>query len=193
MVIYLYNLKGKKNKVEKQLTADDVILSSNRFVFKNTTSVLNPVIEIRVDDNITKDIRKATYAITTEHTITKDIIVQNRYFVEDCIYKTNNVFVLKLHLDVLSQYKTEILDMVRNGNMICIRSGTINSAPEQVLEDSNVAIGARSTEDQSIIRFGNVLTWDNPYYVLTVAGSYGVFHDTAANSLESEVDNNENS
>lgn len=181
MTLELYTYNGKKNVVSKVLVFPTITFDN--FVYKETVGDLD--MEVTVTYN--KDLQKSNYVMIYGDPVGTIW----HYFIEGFEHLTNGMAVLHLHLDVLMQYQDLILNMIRNGDMICVRSGAINVAAGQPLEDDTVVVGARSPENQSIIHFGNVLTWDNPYYILTVAGSYGVFHSTSPTALSEGDDHNE--
>ncbi len=183
MTLELYTYRGKRNVVKKNIVFPTITFDN--FVYKDRVGDLN----LDVTVTYSTDLQKSNYAI-----IYGDPVGTNyNYFIEGFEHLTNGLSILHLHMDVLQQYQSYILNMVHNGDMICIRSGSINSADGQPLEDDTVVLGSRSPDNQEVIDFGSFLTWVNPYFLLIVAGSYGVFHSTNPAILSEEVDSNENS
>lgn len=182
MTLDLYNWKGMRNSLTKYLNI--VAITYDNFVFKDRVGDIDLEVTVTYSD----ELRDATYAIISEDSLGTDY----SYFIDNFEHLTNGMAVLHLHMDVLRQYRSSILNMIQNGDMICIRSGSLNVAEGQPLEDDTVSIGARTADDQNVTRFGSVLTWDNPYYILIVAGSYGVFHSTSPATLSEGDGNNEN-
>lgn len=102
------------------------------------------------------------------------------YYISDIMFEYQGLVKLRLKIDYLMTFSTEIRNSISNGNAIITRDG--RTSPQYSLFDDKVKFAGRSYKNQQIVRFPtNSLTWEDPYFVLSVAGSYGLFHSTETN------------
>lgn len=169
MNMNFYKYVGIENKLVKNLTH---VKEIENVYFKEPYDILNPTVKLNLTTNYTEYFNGVNYCnLRSSNT---DLF----YFIRNITQETNNIIELQLELDVLYTYRDFIKVNIQNGNGIVVRSGAINSGGGQPLEDKNIKIGGRTSENQTILEFESPLTWDNPYFLLAVVGSYGVFNDT---------------
>lgn len=90
--VTLYQYNGNKNTINKKLSNGIDYLGAIR----EQTSVLNPVITIRINDTL-----KVNYCYIPT--------LKRYYFIDDITYIASDKAVLRLRVDVLKSYENEIL------------------------------------------------------------------------------------
>lgn len=101
------------------------------------------------------------------------------YFVMQKELMPGNIYRLYLHIDVLMYYAWIFNIMAGNGASYVIRSwATVSKS--KLFQDPKINMANPGPAQQQIIKFpkNTLISWENPYFVLTVAGSYGVFSST---------------
>lgn len=173
------------------------ITTITNFYSKKTIDLNSPTLELTIDSikpGLSSTLKQCNYVI-----LFPDRYSEYCYFLDHYEIEKGDTIKLNLKIDLLMTFRRYIVALIDNQKIIsCAEDGydSLVRNINQPIPDPNVKFGVRSYKDQQIIEFPeNALTYNDPYFLLTVAGSYGVFNSTDPSQLnlfdEMEANKNE--